>query len=136
MIIAVTAATGQLGRLVVEKLKTKVPAADIVALVRSPAKAADLGVAAREADYDRPETLDRALAGVDTLLLVSVNELGRRAAKHRNVIRAAKRAGVGRVVYTSLLHADASPLSLAAEHLETEAELKASGLPFTILRNG
>jgi NAD(P)H dehydrogenase (quinone) len=100
MIIAVTGATGQLGRLVVEKLKTKVPAADIVALVRSPAKAADLRVAAREADYDRPETLDRALAGVDTLLLVSVNELGWRAARHRNVIRAAKRAGVGRVVYT------------------------------------
>jgi NAD(P)H dehydrogenase (quinone) len=136
MIIAVTGATGQLGRLVVEKLKTKVPAAAIVALVRSPAKAADLGVAAREADYDRPETLDRALAGVDVLLLVSANELGRRAAKHRNVIRAATRAGVGRVVYTSLLHADASPLSLAAEHLETEADLKASGLPFTILRNG
>jgi NAD(P)H dehydrogenase (quinone) len=134
MIIAVTGATGQLGRLVVEKLKAKVPAADIVVLVRSPAKAADLGVAIREADYDCPETLD--LAGVDTLLLVSAREVGGRVARHRNVIRAAKRAGVGRVVYTSLLHADASPLSLAAEHLETEAELMASGLPFTILRNG
>jgi NAD(P)H dehydrogenase (quinone) len=136
MIIAVTGATGQLGRCVVEKLKTEVPAADIVALARSPSRAADLGVAAREADYDRPETLDRALAGVDTLLLISADEIGRRAAKHRNVIRAAKRAGVGRVVYTSLLHADASPLSLAAGHLETEADLKASGLPSTILRNG
>jgi NAD(P)H dehydrogenase (quinone) len=136
MLIAVTGATGKLGRLVVEKLKTKVPAADVVALVRSPARAADLGVAAREADYDRPETLDRALAGVDNLLLISVDEVGMRVGKHRNVILAAKRAGVGRVVYTSLLHADVSPLSLAAEHLETEAELKASGLPFTILRNG
>src|SRR3954469_4235123 len=136
MIIAGTGATGQPGRLVVDKLKAKVPAADVVALVRSPAKAADLGVAAREADYDRPETLDRALAGVDTLLLISVDQVGMRVGKHRNVIRAAQRAGVGRVVYTSLLHADASPLSLAAEHLETEADLKASGIPFTILRNG
>jgi NAD(P)H dehydrogenase (quinone) len=136
MTIAITGATGQLGRLVVDKLKTKVPGADIVALVRTPAKAAALGVTAREADYNRPETLGPALEGVDTLLLVSSNEVGKRAAQHRTVIEAAKRAGVKRIVYTSLLHADTSPLSLAEEHLQTEAELKASGVPFTILRNG
>jgi NAD(P)H dehydrogenase (quinone) len=136
MTIAVTGATGQLGRVVVENLKKKMPAADIIALVRSPAKAADLGVVTREADYDRPQTLDRALAGVETLLLISADELGRRVTRHRNVIRAAKRAGVGRIVYTSLLNADDSPLDLAADHLKTEAELKASGLSFTILRNG
>ncbi|WP_114858732.1 SDR family oxidoreductase [Azospirillum brasilense] len=136
MTIAVTGATGQLGRLVIARLKKTVPASGIVALVRSPAKAADLGVEAREADYGNPETLARALAGVDTLLLISSNEIGQRAAQHRNVVNAAKAAGVGRIVYTSLLHADRSPLSLAEEHRATEADIKASGLPFTILRNG
>lgn len=134
--IAITGATGQLGRLVVEKLKANVPASEIVALARSAAKAADLGVTAREADYDKPETLERALAGVDTLLLISSSEVGKRATQHHNVIEAAKKAGVRRIVYTSLLHADTSPLDLAEEHLATESDLKASGIPFTILRNG
>ncbi len=134
--IAITGATGQLGRLVINKLKDKVAASNIVALVRSPQKAADLGVAAREADYDRPETLGRALEGVETLLLISSNEVGKRATQHRAVVEAAKKAGVKRVVYTSLLRADTSPLNLAEEHLATEAELKASGVPYTILRNG
>lgn len=136
MTIAVTGATGQLGRLVIARLKETLPASGIVALVRSPAKAADLGVEAREADYGNPETLARALAGVDTLLLISSNEIGQRAAQHRNVVNAAKAAGVGRIIYTSLLHADRSPLSLAEEHRATEADIKASGIPFTILRNG
>ncbi len=136
MTIAVTGATGQLGRLVVEKLKQKIPSSDIVALVRSPEKANDLGVVARAADYGRPETLDTALAGVDTLLLISSSEIGQRAVQHKNVIDAAKKAGVKRIVYTSLLHADVSPLNLADEHRQTEADLKASGIAFTILRNG
>ena len=136
MTIAITGATGQLGRIVVDKLKAKVPAAQIVALVRNPGKAADLGVTAREADYAKPDTLSLALAGVDTLLLISSSEIGQRAAQHRNVIAAAKKAGVKRIVYTSLLHADTSPISLAEEHRVTEADLKASGVPFTILRNG
>ncbi len=136
MRIAVTGATGQLGRLVIEKLKQKVPARDIVALVRSPAKAADLGVEARAADYDQPATLDAALAGVESLLLISGSEVGKRATQHANVIAAAKRAGVQRITYTSLLHADRSPLNLAPEHVQTEADLKASGIPHTLLRNG
>src|SRR5215207_6838772 len=136
MTIAITGATGQLGRLVASKLKEQVPAFDVVALVRSPAKAADLGVTAREADYDRPETLDRALAGVDTLLLISGPAPGVRVAQHRNVIEAAKRSGVKRIVYTSALHADTSTLDIAPDHRATEADLKASGIPFTILRNG
>lgn len=136
MTIAVTGATGQLGRIVIGKLKEKLPSSDIVALVRSPEKAADLGVAARAADYAEPATLDRALEGVDTLLLISSNEVGQRGVQHQNVIDAAKKAGVKRIVYTSLLHADVSPLSLAGEHLQTEQALKASGVPFTILRNG
>jgi NAD(P)H dehydrogenase (quinone) len=136
MTIAITGATGQLGRLVVEKLKSKVSSASIVALVRSPAKADALGVTAREADYTKADNLDRALTGIDTLLLISSNEIGQRAVQHRNVINAAKRSGVKRIVYTSLLHADTSSLNLAGEHRDTEAELKASGIPFTILRNG
>lgn len=136
MTIAVTGATGQLGRLVIEQLKSRVGAGALLAVVRDPAKAAGLGVTARAADYGRPETLAPALAGVETLLLISSSEVGQRVAQHRNVIDAARAAGVGRIVYTSLLHADVSPLSLAAEHLETEAMVKASGLAFTVLRNG
>ena len=136
MKIAVTGATGQLGRLVVETLKERVEPGSIIALARTPAKAVDLGVEVREADYDRPETLASALAGVDRLLLVSSSEVGQRAPQHRNVIEAAKAAGVGRIVYTSLLHADVTPLSLADEHLATESLLAASGIPHTVLRNG
>lgn len=136
MTIGITGATGQLGRLVVAGLREKIGPANIVALVRSTAKAADLGVTAREADYNRPETLERALAGIQTLLLISSNEIGRRAIQHRDIVNAAKNSGVKRIVYTSLLRADSSPLSLAAEHRETELTLESSGIPYTILRNG
>ena len=135
MTIAVTGASGHLGRLIVKGLKEKAEA-NVVALARTTAKAADLGVEVREADYDRPETLDAALKGVDTLVLVSSSEVGKRAAQHHNAIEAAKRVGVKRIVYTSLLRADTSPLSLAEEHLDTETELKASGILYTVLRNG
>lgn len=136
MTIAITGATGQLGRRVIAKLKEKRAAAGLLALARSPEKAADLGVPVREADYARPETLGPALADVETLLLISSSELGQRAAQHRAVIDAAKAQGVRRIVYTSVLHAGTSPLSLAPEHRETEAALSASGLATTILRNG
>ncbi|MGX9866989.1 SDR family oxidoreductase [Enterobacter mori] len=136
MTIAITGATGHLGQLVIEKLKQKVDASEIVALVRTPAKAAGLGVATREADYTRQDTLEVALKGVDTLLLISGNEIGQRAVQHENVIRAAVKNGVKRIVYTSLLHADKSPLNLAPEHVQTEQALKNSGLDYTILRNG
>jgi NAD(P)H dehydrogenase (quinone) len=136
MTIGITGATGHLGRLVVQRLKTHVPASDLVALVRTPAKAADLGIAVREADYDRPDTLVRALKGIDTLLFISASEIGKRLAQHHNIIEAAKKAGVKRIVYTSLLHAGNSLINLAAEHLPTENEIKASGIPYTILRNG
>ena len=136
MTTAITGATGQLGRIVVDRLKAKLPPNEIVGLVRSPEKAADLGIPTRAFDYSKPDTLRPALAGVDTLLLISSSEVGQRATQHRNVIAAAKAAGVKRIVYTSLLHADVSPLNLADEHRATEADLKASGLAYTILRNG
>jgi NAD(P)H dehydrogenase (quinone) len=137
MTIGIAGASGQLGRLVVERLKAKARSVDVVALVRTPERAANPGVSVRKADYSNPDTLGRAFAGIDTLLLISSSKLGqRRAAHHHNVIEAAKRTGVKRIVYTSLLHADTSPLNLANEHRGTEAELTMSGIAFTILRNG
>ncbi|MEO7996232.1 MAG: SDR family oxidoreductase [Gemmatimonadaceae bacterium] len=136
MTIAITGATGHLGRLIIPKLAAKVGASNIVALARSVEKAADLGVAAREADYARPETLDSALKGVDTLMLISSSEFGHRAVHHQNIIDAVKRNGVKWIVYTSILRADTSKLDLATEHAATETMLKASGIPFTLLRNG
>jgi len=137
--IAVTGATGQLGRLVIQELLRSVPAAQIVAAVRTPAKAQDLaavGVQVRQADYTQPDTLRAAFAGVDKLLLISSSEVGQRAAQHRAVIDAAKAADVKLIAYTSILRADISALGLAAEHKETEAALQASGVPFVLLRNG
>jgi NAD(P)H dehydrogenase (quinone) len=136
MTIAITGATGQLGGLVLAELKEQVPESEIVALVRSLAEAADLGVTAREFDYDKRATLQPALAGIETLLLISGAVPGARVAQHRNVIEAAEQAGVGRIVYTSALHADTSPLDIAADHRATEAEVKASGIGYTIIRNG
>ena len=136
MSIAVTGATGQLGRIVIEKLKQRTATSSILALARKPEQAESLGVVARAFDYSEAEMQDAALSGVGTLLLISSSEIGQRAAQHTNVIAAAKRAGVRRVVYTSVLHADVSVLALADEHRATEAALKASGLPYTLLRNG
>ncbi len=137
--LLVTGASGQLGRLVVDHLLKTVLPGRIAAAVRG-REAADrltaLGVEARIADYARPETLDAMFAGIGRALLVSSNALGQRVPQHRNVIEAAKRAQVGLLAYTSVLHADTSPLGLAAEHRETEALLRASGVPFVLLRNG
>lgn len=138
--IAITGATGQFGRLVIDCLiQAGTPAASLVAVARSPAKAADLaarGVQVRAGNYDDAGSLAAAFAGVRRVLLVSSSEIGRRAAQHRNAIEAAKSRKVELLVYTSLLHADTSPLSLAGEHRETEAMIRASGLPFVLLRNG
>lgn len=137
--IAITGATGQLGQLAVAALQKTVPASQIVAIVRNPAKAdalAQQGVVVRQADYGDEAALTRALEGVEKLLLISSSEVGQRTAQHRNVINAAKAAGVSFIAYTSLLHADTSPLGLAAEHIETEKLLAASGIPYALLRNG
>lgn len=134
MKIGITGATGQLGRLVVESLKLKVATEDIVAFVRNTEKAADLGVETRSFDYEKPDL--NALHGIDKLLLISGNEIGQRARQHANVIEAAKAAGLKAIVYTSLLKADCSSLSLAAEHAATELLIKDSGITYTILRNG
>ncbi len=137
--IVVTGATGHLGRLVIAALLKKVPASSIVAAVRNGEKAKDLaalGLQVRIADYNQPLTWDPALKSADKVLLISSSEVGQRANQHRAVIDAARRAGVKLLVYTSVLHADTSPLGLAAEHKETEALIRVSGIPFMLLRNG
>lgn len=138
MMIVITGATGQLGRLVIGELIQKLPASQIVAAVRNPEKAGDLanrGIEIRRADYNQPETLSPAFRGADRLLLISSSEVGKRIGQHNAVIEAAKGAGVKLIGYTSLLHADRTPLALNEEHLETEKRLQASGISFVILRN-
>ncbi|MDG2523808.1 SDR family oxidoreductase [Stenotrophomonas sp. HITSZ_GD] len=135
----VTAATGQLGRLVIAELLKRVPAADLAVAVRDPAKAADFaaqGISVRQADYTDPASLGAAFAGIERVLLISSNAVGQRRAQHRQAIDAAKRAGVAYVAYTSLLHADTSPLGLGEEHRDTEAALRDAGLAYSLLRNG
>ncbi|MYM73035.1 NAD(P)H-binding protein [Duganella sp. FT134W] len=137
--IIVTAASGQLGRLVIAELLKRVPAENIVAAVRDPAKAVDLadqGVLVRHADYNEPASLDAAFEGATKVLLISSSDLGNRVSQHRNVIDAAARAKVGLLAYTSVLHADSSTLGLAGEHRATEDAVRASGLPYSLLRNG
>ncbi|EBP9655486.1 SDR family oxidoreductase [Salmonella enterica] len=137
--IAITGATGQLGQHVIENLLKTTPASHLVAIVRNPKKAAPLsqrGIAVRQADYANEAALTTALQGVYKLLLISSSEVGQRTAQHRNVIQAAIAAKVKFIAYTSLLHADKSPLALADEHIETEKMLAESGIPHTLLRNG
>ncbi|ELY4574301.1 SDR family oxidoreductase [Cronobacter turicensis] len=137
--IAITGATGHLGQRVIDTLLNTVAAQEIVAIVRNPAKAAALsakGVQVRAADYGDVAALTAAFAGVEKLLLISSSEVGQRAPQHRNVIDAAKTAGVKLIAYTSLLHADRSPLGLADEHVATEKMLAEAGIPYVLLRNG
>ena len=137
--IAITGATGQLGQHVIESLLKTVPASQIVAIVRNPAKATALsqqGITIRQADYSDEAAFTTALQGIDKLLLISSSEVGQRAPQHRNVINAAKAAHVKFIAYTSLLHADTSPLGLADEHVATEQMLAESGIAYVLLRNG
>ena len=136
MKIGITGATGQLGQLVVQKLKDKNPDAKLVALVRNPDKAKPLGIEAKAFDYEQPEALPKALEDIDRLVFISGSEIGKRETQHKNVINAAKQAQVKQIAYTSLLHADTSSMILAPEHLATEKMLQDTGIPLTILRNG
>lgn len=137
MTIAITGASGQLGRAAVEFLKTCAGSTPIIALARETAKVADLGIEARTFDYTHPaKSLATALTGVETLVLISSSDFNDRVGQHRNVIEAATTAGVARIVYTSILKADVSPLLIAQDHRATEAIISASGLQATVLRNG
>jgi len=139
MTILVTAASGQLGRLVLDSLLTRdVAPAELRAGARTPDSLADYaerGVDVVQLDYNDPATVSAALKGVDRVLLISGDELGRRVEQHRGVIDAAAAEGVGHLVYTSAPKADDTTLVIAPEHRSTEEILRASGVPFTILRN-
>ncbi|MGO1949531.1 MAG: SDR family oxidoreductase [Mycobacteriaceae bacterium] len=140
MTIAVTGASGQLGRLAIDELLSRTPADNIVALVRDPAKVADIadrGVTVRTFDYDQPDALAGALEGVDRLLFISGNAIGQRIPQHKAVIDAAVEAGVDFVAYTSFLHTDqASIIAVAPEHNETERLLAEAPVKVGLLRNG
>ena len=138
MKIAITGATGELGQFVIQALLKKTKASELIALVRNIEKATELknlGIEVRHFDYDQPESLAPALQGVDKLLLISANEIGRRTPQHQAVIQATQHAKVPYIAYTSVLHADRSPLGLAQEHRDTEALILNSGLSYTFLRN-
>ncbi|MCI2957595.1 SDR family oxidoreductase [Agromyces atrinae] len=139
MTILVTAASGQLGRLVIDSLLARGAApASIVAGARDPQKIADLaerGVATVALDYAKPEQIAAALDGVESVLLISGSEPGGRAELHANVIDAAKDAGVAKLVYTSAPYATTSELVLAPDHKATEELIAASGVPAVIVRN-
>ncbi len=131
MTIAITGATGHLGRLAIAALQAR--GAKPVALARDPSKA-DLGVETRAFDYTKADSA--ALKGIDTLVLISSNDFNDRAGQHRNVVAAAKAAGVKRIVYTSILKGDQNPMILAQDHIATETAIREAGIPATILRNG
>ena len=136
MTIVVTGATGHLGRLAIESLLAKgVPAGQIVGLGRQVDKIADLGITVLPVDYADVDALTAAFTGADKLLFISGSEVGQRIPQHTNIVEAAKKAGVGLVVYTSAPKADTTDMKLAGEHLATERMLADSGLPHVILRN-
>ncbi|HEU4666441.1 MAG TPA: SDR family oxidoreductase [Arthrobacter sp.] len=140
MSIVITGATGQLGRHAVEALlERNVPAEDIVAAGRSVEKLADFaqrGVRVKAMDYEDAQSVAAALKGARKVLLISGSEVGQRVEQHRTVIEAAKAEGVELLAYTSIANADTTAMLLAAEHQATEAILRESGVPFTLLRNG
>jgi NAD(P)H dehydrogenase (quinone) len=138
--IVIAGASGQLGRIVAERVLEQVDAADVTLVTRSP-KALDAfaerGAHVRHGDFDQPESLPEALAGAERMLLISTDALGRRVPQHRNAIDAAGRAGVRHIAYTSILDpTPRNPAFVVAEHAGTEAALRESGLAWTMLRMG
>ncbi|WP_326823150.1 NAD(P)H-binding protein [Streptosporangium sp. NBC_01756] len=138
--IVVSAAAGAFGRLVIDRLLTRMPAGEIVAAVRAPAAAADLtarGVQVRRGDYDDPASLREAFGGAGRLLLISSPELdpARRLSHHQAALDAARATGVGAVVYTSFLGAGTGGTGVTEAHHATEKAILAGGLPYTMLRH-
>ncbi|MGU3472852.1 SDR family oxidoreductase [Paenibacillus sp. D51F] len=139
MKMLVTGATGNLGTLVVETLLKSIPASHLAVSVRNPEKAEGLrarGVEVREGDFDRPETLDSAFAGIDRLLIISADgDNETRIRQHTNAVAAAERAGVKFIAYTSATNANESKLFLAEVHRVTEEAIVKTGIPYSFLRN-
>ncbi|RDJ11784.1 SDR family oxidoreductase [Rhizobium grahamii] len=141
--ILITGAAGQLGQRIIHHLleTEKVPAANIIAATRDIAKLADLaakGVATRRADFDDAASLESAFKGVDRLLIISTDALavpGQRLKQHKAAVDAAAKAGVKHIAYTSMPLPDKSLVTFAPDHLGTENAIKATGIPYTIIRN-
>jgi NAD(P)H dehydrogenase (quinone) len=139
MTTIVTGATGSFGHEVTEQLLEHLHPAELILTTRNPAELAKLaarGAHVRYADFDKPETLASAFEDGDRMLLISTLSVGRRATQHRNAIEAAVKAGVKHIAYTSSGGTSpANPALVIADHVQTEATLKQSGVAFTILRN-
>ncbi|WP_127534636.1 SDR family oxidoreductase [Paenibacillus kobensis] len=138
MKVLVTGATGQLGALVVESLLKSIPASQIAVSVRDPRKAehlSALGVDVRHGDFDQPESLEKAFAGIDRLLIISSSDVHNRIPQHKAAVQAAQAAKVGFIAYTSVSNAQDSALFLAGDHRETEKAIISSGIPYSFLRN-
>lgn len=139
MKILVTGATGNLGSKVAASLLKTVPASDLAVSVRNPEKAEELraqGVEVRQGDFDCPETLDKAFAEIDRLLIISTDgDNETRIQQHKNAVQAAERAGVQFIAYTSLANATGSENSMAPPHVATEAAIVETGIPYSFLRN-
>ncbi|MER7300624.1 SDR family oxidoreductase [Nocardioides sp. NPDC127514] len=139
MTIAITGASGQLGRLVADQLLTTVDPAELVLLTRDPAKLADYaerGADVRAADFSKPDELVEAFAGVERVLLISTDAVGARVEGHLAAIDAAVKAGVRHMAYTSVSGPTAdNPAGVVADHAATEEALRESGLAWTMLRN-
>lgn len=140
MKIAITGATGQLGKLVIDALLERgADPAQLIAIGRSEEKLAPLtgkGLETRVADYNVQPDLVSALEGVDKLLLISSSEVGQRVAQHENIINAAKQVDVSLIAYTSIANAMTGGMELAEEHIATERLLAGSGIGYVLLRNG
>lgn len=136
---AITAANGQLGRAIIEQLKRHRDAADLIGLARTPAKAADLGITIRPGDYNDATVLRQSLEGVDAMILISgMDAPDTRIGQHRNVIEAARQAGVGKLVYVSIVGQSAGSgfAPVIDSNRQTESDVQASGLDWVIGRNG
>lgn len=136
---AVTGATGKFGQTVIKVLAENVDNRDIIALARNTEKAEKLlpGIEARPGSYDSQEVLEKSLAGVDKLLLISSipGQAVSRIQQHQNVINAAKKSGVRFIAYTSFPHADTAKSPLAVDHKNTEQAIRQSGIGYSFLRN-
>ena len=139
MKLLVTGANGKLGTKIVEHLLTKIEAENVIISVRDPKKAASFaarGIEVRQGDFDAPETLQQAFAGVDRLLIISTDgEEATRIRQHTAAVEAAKVAGVGLIAYTSIANAEASQNFLARTHQVTEQLIRETGIPFLFFRN-
>jgi NAD(P)H dehydrogenase (quinone) len=138
MTVAVTGASGHLGRKVADLLLERLEPSRVILLTRTPdalAPYSELGAAVRYADFDEPATLGEAFSGAERALLISALDFERRVGQHRAAIEAAKAAGVGHVIYTSISEPEGNPAAAAPSHLASEVAARDSGLAWTFLRN-